>query len=208
MAGLKVFKNGSWVVPQPKIYKNGKWIKATGYAYKNGKWVKITEQEYTTTFPCKWCQTYRGNNTKRTDTTRMYQGYYSSSYGNHKSLMCFDETGTVRNELQGARIVEVKLWLQNDHWYWSSGGTIFIGTHNHKTKPNTYSYTQTNIVSQHFNRNEGRWVTLPSYVGEYIRDGKITGFTLHSSSNDKSYYGYFYGLGSSNAPQLRIKYVK
>lgn len=209
MAGLKIFKNGSWVVPQPKIYKNGKWVKATGYVYKSGKWVKITEQEYTTTFPCKWAQSYKGNGTKRTDTTRMYQGQYNSTNGNHKSIMCFDDDGSLKNELQNAQILEVKLWLKNDHWYWSSGGTMFLGTHNHKTKPNTYTYYQKNITSQHFKRDESKWITLPTYIGEYIRDDKITGFTLHSDSSDKSYYGYFYGVGdTSTAPKLSIKYVK
>lgn len=152
---------------------------------------------------------------KRRNTSGwMYQGRYSpsrfqSDMGRQRAMVGFND-GDIRNNLKGAKIEKVEIYLRNRHFWYANGGKAVIGYHNSSTdKPSSFSETKHGAKEQNYSkRSQGQWITMPDEFGELLRDNKAKGFTLYANTHDLKKYGYFYGVGTSNPPQIRITYKK
>lgn len=145
----------------------------------------------------------------------MYQGRaevpdkFSDDLGRQRSMIGFND-GDMRNKLNGSKIERVELYLRSSHFHFTTGGEAVIGYHNSDAdKPSSFSEVVNGIKVEKFTkRNQGMWITLPNSVAEALRDGKARGITLYANTDDLKRYGYFYGVGTESAPQLRITYKK
>ena len=210
------FRDGTtWKDATVKKREGTSWVDADVFVYSGGSWVNATRQVYTKTWASTWSRSYDGDGDKRSDSyygdSRMYQGEYTHSWntwGLQRSMMGFD-IKAIRAELSGANIKDVKLYLKNYHWYFSSGGTAVIGLHNSATEPSKFQQTYYSWVQEFFNgRGSSEWIDIGSQIGRTIRDGSHSGFTLMSKHSNDKYYGYFYGASTIYAPKLRITYEK
>jgi len=210
---IKQWRNGQWQDVSVKQYRNGQWVEVDVKQWRNGKWENLTSQQYTKTWDCIWTQTYRKSGTKRTDyrAEKLCQGQYvTEPWGIMRSLCGFDDGSRIRNELAGAKIIDVKLYLYAEHWYYYSGGTVYIGYHNHSSKPDTFSESKYRAVTATYSaRGQGKWIDLPNSFAEGIRDGDYKGISIFANSTSMNYYGIFSGVhDGNNKPKLKITYEK
>lgn len=158
----------------------------------------------TTSFGTTWAQTYRGNNSQRTDNSYLYQGYSVASNGNMKSLIGFNVSVPA-----GSVCLEASLSLYANHWYWNSGGEAIIGTHTNASKPGTYNAANswTDRVRHSWNTKTGqRTINLGTQVGQSLIDGQHKGIVIGPGlSTSSTYYGYFTSTGGY-APVLTLRY--
>lgn len=164
------------------------------------------KKTYTTTWNATWWGTWWASGGKTTTNS-----YFDSSgkvaqgnapgVGLQRGAIGFPNiTGT----LSGSTIKKVEVYVYAAHWYANSGGTLYIGTHGHTSKPSSWSGGTTGVMSQKLAKPEGRWVTLPSSVHAGILSGSIRGIQAYASSTGYSYYGYLTGSKS----KIRVTYVK
>jgi hypothetical protein len=169
----------------------------------------MTSQLYTTTWDATWSQTYRSDNTKRTDYrgSSLMQGDSGEDPWNIQRSLC--GFGDIQTALAGSKINKVELYLRCEHAWYQAGMTAYIGYHNHASEPTTFSHSVYGAKTQKFNyRGHAQWITLPNSFAEGIRDDKYEGFSIYASSSSKEYYGEFNGAGSSYKPKLKITYTK
>ena len=174
----------------------------------------------TTTWSASWSRSYDSDNgTRSPDTEDLYQGYYSSTHGNTRSMIGFASlTGT----LTGSSISKVTLTYKVKHAYYNAGLRVRIGTHGQSSKPGTFSNIVAGIYdSGGTNKKEGSTYTISwtssnppsgytwSGFTAALINGTIKGFTVGpGSSSSLDYYGYLYGADSSSKPKLSITYTK
>lgn len=174
------------------------------------------------TFVSSWVAndggTYRGDGTKRADTTDMVQGFNSAN-GNGTGLAIFTaanstggETGvTVTTALTGATISKVEVFLYANHWNSFAGGTARIGAKAVTVVPSTMGAGSPYVTSSAWPRGTGRWVNITngSLVAGLL-NGTIRGVTVGPGvGSNLAYYGRFNGAAAgSNRPILRITYAK
>lgn len=210
MGLINRFVDGKAVSTNPKVFKDGKWVDADVYKSQDGKWQNMTSQTYVKTFDATWTQSYRDTNAKRPDwkAGKLCQGrYIEEPWGIQRSLCGF---GDIKSQLAGAKILKVELYLCNQHWYYMAGGNAVIGYHNHAYEPDTFSHSVYNALTTSFSaRGQARWINMPLALGEGIRDGRYKGISLFANTENKSYYGYFYGVADgSKKPKLKVTYAK
>lgn len=207
----------------------GAWQEITeGYVRHAGVWEQflasnpVTYQWYPTD-----TQPYRSTGAQRTDKgATIYQGYYSSTYGEHRSMLMFDYSN-IQATLAGKTVSAVTLRLTSQHFYYGDFnnpiGETRHGTHNvaATTAPATYSethlYSDATYGATHSwpggftgARTQTQTITLPNAVGTALRDGTIKGLTLRPNSTSQFYYCYFDGsdaVSSSTKPLLSITAV-
>ena len=147
----------------------------------------------------------------------LYQGNPGTASGVKKSAVRFEVVSLPAN----ATVTKAELYLRNRHSYLSSGLTAYIGAHldgnllDQTVAPTAINFIgTTDILSVHFNRGQGKWVTLPeSWLadiasGQNTFRGVLIGITAatntwYSGLND---YGYFDGYTMADPPKLRITY--
>lgn len=225
MANLKRWNGSKWVESGVgsffKKWDGSKWVNSVVKRWNGSSWQTISQQQYTKDFPVTWTRAYGGGNNYKGDNifgskTQMFQGRYSDpdtqwegDWGIQKTMAGFDDAA-LRKELQGAKIHKVQLYVYNLHWWYWAGGRLSLGAHNVSEPPYWFSETRYNMASETwYQRGGDRWVDLPIIFAEDLRDGKARGFTLHRSTTDPYYYGYFAGAGQgSKSPKLRITYTK
>lgn len=205
--------NGTSMVEAPVNRWDGtKWVNAIVNKWDGSKWVTINSQAVTTTWDTNWTQTYRESGSQRTDSRggQVCQGEYDSTWGIQRSLIGFDDGSRIKSVLAGATIQDVQLYLHNEHWYYTTGGTVVLGYHNNSSKPSTFSQSAYDQKRQSFSsRGQAQWIDLPNSFAEGIRDGKYKGISVYINSSSNSYYGIFSGYGDgSYKPKLKITYVK
>lgn len=167
-------------------------------------------QQYTKTYTSQWTRSYQGDGSLRISNGDMYQGQYSGTNGNQRSLIGFDDS-QIRSDLSGATITKVELRLDNTHFYNNSGGTAVIGTHDYGSAPASWSGSRVdeNRETESWAKGALKWVTLANSFGNDLKSGAATGIALGpGNSTSLTYYGYFVGQNGSNKPQLRITYSK
>jgi hypothetical protein len=140
-------------------------------------------------------------------------GYWvkkGTTYGNHTSIIYLDKAHW-QSVLKGKEILRVQWWLERQssaHGYPNDGRYIEVCTHNYTSQPKT----QPAIANQHkiFNTNFGRgsahYIDLPIYYGEYLRDGKIGGFGLHTDFRTTDYDQYTYCRFAKDNTYVKITY--
>lgn len=203
-----------------KRWDGKRWVHAKVRRWNGKSWEVVSQQTYTKDFHVTWTRSYGGGGQYKGDRLeshrRLYQGRYGNpdvqwegDWGIQKSMAGFD-VKSLQNELEGAKIESVQLYIQNMHWWYYAGGRLSLGAHNVTNAPSRFSESRYNMAWADWKqRGGGRWVTLPKIFAEDLRDGKAKGFTLHRATQDLFYYGYFYGAGhGSKSPKLRITYTK
>jgi LysM repeat protein/GH25 family lysozyme M1 (1,4-beta-N-acetylmuramidase) len=208
LSGIKKLVGSSWVDIGIKKLVGSSWVNCNVYKLVGSSWVSISTQEYTDTWTCTWSQTYRENGTKRTDyrANKLVQGYYGDSepWGLQRSLAGFDD---IASKISGSEIKSVKLYLHNEHWWYTSGGTAVIGYHNHTSVPDTFSTSvDAQVWADFSSRGQAQWISMPLELGKGIRDGKYKGISLYNGDYSKKFYGVFSGAydGKKNYREMFI----
>jgi hypothetical protein len=164
---------------------------------------------YTKKWYATWSRSYEGNDSTRfDDSDYMYQGQFSGSPGNQKSLAGFDYKNMMAT-LDGAEILECHITVKNDHARWNKGLYVFVGYHAYSSKPSTWS---SGSVAE---RKWKKWVTeggsatidAGTAIGRGFREGTTRGISIGPES-DSDNYGFFRGATQSGKPYITIKYRK
>lgn len=212
--GIKKYTTSGWVDAPFKKWSGSAWVEPEVKKWDGTKWAIMNQQQYITTWEANWSQTYQQDGSKRTNSgSTMYQGKYnyleSPVWGLMKSLCGFDDA-SMRTALAGSKITNVSLYLRAEHWYYHSGGIAVIGLHNHDAKPATFSHSKYSAVQEKYTaRDQARWIDMPNYFGEGIRDNDYKGFSLFANTTQDNYYGYFNSVdGGSYKPKIKIAYTK
>lgn len=223
--GFHRWNGSSWVANQTgnvvKRWNGSSWANIGGnlHQWDGSKWVSIGEQSYVKEWTATWHKSYIGNNTQLPPNRYKQQMIHQGRYGNpdtgyygdlgiQKGIIGFNATD-MRNNLAGAKIQKVELFLRSAHFWYYSGGIASIGYHNFDSAPWTFSSSRNSVKEvKYTTRDQGQWITLPNEFGELVRDNKVRGLTLFRNTTSPNYYGYFYGVGTSNPPKIRISYVK
>jgi hypothetical protein len=169
-------------------------------------------QTYTKTYTSTWTRSYQGDGDLRISNGDMYQGRYSSTHGNQRSLIGFNDD-QIRADLSGATIKKVEVRLDNTHFYNNSGGTAVLGTHNYGSAPGSWGDSRVDQGRQDFSWAKGslKWVTVSNAFGNDFKSGAATGLALGpGNSTSLTYYSYWVGQNgsSSTRPAIRITYTK
>lgn len=218
MGMIKRWNGGSWQDYRPKRWNGSSWVDAVVRRWNGSSWQTISSQQFTKTWEATWTRSFGGDNQYKGSQwggERLYQGRYGApdsnqyDWGIQKSMCGFNYTD-IQNNLRGARIDKVEIYLRNQHFWYYAGGAAYIGTHNATGAPWTFNQNRYGLVYQNFQgRGQGRWITMPINFGEALRDGREKGFTLYRNSHELSYYGYWYGADSGgNKPKIRVTYTK
>lgn len=230
MVFARIRKNGKWEDIRPKVYSGGKWVDAHTRVRVNGKWVELEKpkppyvpQVHVGTWGATWTGGYWSsvhNNALKYNTavwgpSWLSSGCYSPDHdyfdpGIESGMAGFDD-GNIRWVLQGASIEKVELYLYAKHSYFWAGGTAVIGVHNARGgRPHNWWENAHGVARARYSgRGQGQWITLPNWVGNDLRDNKITGITTHADNKNHDQYMIFSGTNEwNNRPQLRITYKK
>ncbi|MFD7169760.1 hypothetical protein [Streptomyces violascens] len=163
---------------------------------------KPNPTRYTKEYAASWSGSYAHRSSYNSYYgNQMMQGYYSGTNGTQASLVGFP--AALGNDLAGAKIESVQLYLYFEHWYANSGGTAVIKAHGHNARPSTFS-SDGGSVLVNWGRNEGKWVDISSIFDE----ARWRGIALDPASNSSTYYGRAQGVGQANPPRLRVVYTK
>lgn len=157
---------------------------------------------------CSWSQSYKGNGDKRTDTSDCYYGYYSSTWGNQKSLIGWDVPAAVQGCVA---ITEATLEIYNLHHYENSGGEMPLGTHTKTSAPSTWGVGggQANINKTTVPKTGWKTYTLGNTFKDSFKDDGAKGIAVGPGPTTSThYYGYCAGRssGTSLRPTLTLKY--
>jgi hypothetical protein len=150
---------------------------------------------------------YSGSGTSVHSETQMYQGYYSSTWGNNKSIIMFNSTA-IAADLVGKTVTGVTLKFKTQFAYYNAGVTAIVGTHNTSgtTVPATWpSGTKSNRVKKTgCTAGETTSLALGTAIGNELKAGTAKGIIFGPGpSTSKDYYGYHYLSGI----QLVINYT-
>lgn len=163
---------------------------------------------YTKTYSSTWSRSYNGSGSLLHSNDDIYQGQYSGTNGNQRSLIGFNYS-TIQSDLNGATIKKVELTMKNIHFYNNSGGTAVLGTHNYTSAPSTWSDGSVNQSRTTYSWAKGatKTVDLGVSYGNDLKSGSAKGIALGpGDSTSLTYYGYFDGTVGS--PKLKITYEK
>lgn len=160
----------------------------------------------TKTVNCSWSRSYQGDGDARSGIAECYQGYYSSTNGNQRSLVGFPSLGLPA----GSTVTKAEVYLYAAHWGDSGGGTAVIGDHNYSSPPASYtSGGNQDVIRQAWSsKTGGKWITLGSSQAARFGAGTAKGVILGPgpTTSTLAYYGYFNGNGQSSEPQLKVTY--
>lgn len=220
MSRIKVYDGHKWIdKPEAFKVKTAKgFTKATVRRFDGHKWEVISSTRKVKTWEATWTQSYWGWNEAKPANrggNRLYQGRYGApdtqwrgDVGIQKGMAGFND-GDMRNSLKGSKIEKVEVYLHSNWWWYWAGGESVIGLHNSSGWQSKFHSVKNDVKRQRYGkREEGHWVTVPNWVGEWLRDGKARGITTFINSSNVWFYGYFYGTqGGSKRPKIRITYV-
>lgn len=168
-------------------------------------------QSYTKYYDSTWTGSYQGDGDRRYANGDMYQGQYSSTQGNQRSLIGFNYS-QIQSDLSGATITGCWITLKNTHFYNNSGGTLVLGTHSYTALPSTWSGGSVNESRTTYSWAKGAKSTQSIGVqyGQDFQSGAARGLAIGpGDSTSLTYYSYWVGQnGGSNKPQLKITYTK
>lgn len=187
------------VIPSRAIARQVSWVSGSTPPADPGEGTS-SAKTYTKTWTCAWSGSYSNRAVYNSYYgKKLMQGYYSSTWNVQSSLAGFNLGST----LTGATISKVEVYLYAAHWYYAGGGTAVIRTHEHTSRPSTFS-TESPAKRVSFNRGQGKWVDITS-----IFEANDKGITLDpGATTNREYYGRFHGVGETNPPKLRITYTK
>ena len=223
MGFIKRRNGSSWVdYNDIRRFNGSNWNdKATVRRWNGSSWGVISEQRYVSVWDASWTQSYSQDGSKQPgyktgEPGRMYQGrygnpdsyWYGNPWGRQRSMIGFSQA--VCNEMYGARIEKIELYLHNSWaWYWA-GVVACIGLHNSASISGSFNHVRYGVAEVRYSsRNEGRWITFDSSVAAMFSSGQAKGFTLLKESDDPLFYGSWYGANDGvYRPKIRVTYYK
>lgn len=170
-----------------------------------------TRRKYTTTWAANWEASWRGGSLV---TDFLQQGYYSPAQrysmvgftagngtGGHPG---WSPTGILGSG--GVTIDSIEVWLENESWWYGSGGKARIGRHGNTSAPGSPQTSGGGAFdSPQWTTGSGRWVKLPSSWYAGFATGANRGITLGEGvGSDQTYYGKF----KRGVTKLRATYWK
>lgn len=196
----------AWVEDVGPIVEASTFDPATGGGGGDGG--DTPPASYTKTYASTWSRSYNGSNALLHSNGDIYQGQYSSTNGNQRSLIGFNYA-TIQADLAGATITKVELTMKNIHFYQNSGGTAVLGTHNYTSAPSTWSDGTVNQsrTTHAWTKGATQTVNLGTSYGTDLKSGAAKGIALGpGDSTSINYYSYF--DGTVGQPKLKITYTK
>jgi hypothetical protein len=175
----------------------------------------------TGTWYATWGRSFReaGGTTLAGDPDDLYQGvpYYSSDYGNSRSLFGFDYAA-IQTALTGATVNWIKvIYRVKDAYDYSPYTTVSVASHNYTTKPTTWAAANVSTGRATFSGQQTGVTysnTLPLAVASEFKAGTTRGlgFGPGLASTD---FGFMYGMLTSDGlspsldrPRVQINYTK
>jgi hypothetical protein len=166
------------------------------------------------TYDATWSQSYKGDDSKRTDSLGndyLVYGNSGDANGVNKALIGFDYAA-IASDLNLSTIKKVQLRLENIHAYWASGVTIYFGIHNVTAEPATWpsgSIPRRRITKHIFGKPQIRTASMALDFAKLIRDGTGKGIAIEAPNSSRDFYGYAAGVSSGyTVPQLIVTYAK
>jgi hypothetical protein len=172
----------------------------------------VTVQTYktvTTNFYVGWTQAYNGSGAKIVGSGHdgaIHQGYYSSTFGNRKSLLSFNPTFPA-----GAVVSKVILDCNAGWAYWTdkAGGVIVVGCfYNQPTKPTSWNTVDAspNATRKDLTYSSYWEVDITSWAATRVLWANFSGITLGPGpSTNTGYFGYSVDAPTGNFT-LRVTY--
>lgn len=211
-SNLKVWDGSKWVYPKAKVWNGSAWIDVPIKCWNGSSWTILNEGRYQTTWYADWSETYgylnkaesnseHGVKRNRPPTTLqrkkgshfMYQGWWSSDpHGKMGSLMGFRED-LIKNQLKGAEIEKVELYIRNVHSYYSSGQTAHIYVHNYTSEPSKIKKSTAFPSSNKL----GAWA--------FYRGASVQRTNSPATADVNWNTGYGTGLAKFNNPNINIE---
>lgn len=220
--------NGEWIKiggGNVRVSNGHTWIPPRARIWNGHEWLNLLEERKITTWTATWSEGYWGpskgnlahthyNSLVRHD--RLCQGNYLPYHDNfigrqgREGGMFGVDIDNMRNELQGSRIEKIEVYFHVLHSGYYSGTDLIVGTHNCRDWQDRFSQVNYGVASaRYYYRDQGQWITLPNWVGENLRDGKLCGLTTYSDKADLWHYAYVAGIWDNwKKPKIRITYVK
>jgi hypothetical protein len=185
----------------------GVYVPEAGAAYPSATSGTVTvaplfKVEKVLTYSSTGAASYQGDLDKRSDTDDAYQGYYSGTNGNQRSIALF---AAMAGDWSGYTITKVEAFVDTPHWTPAGGGTLVIGSHQATSLPSSFPTSGDNPDRTRVDmaRGESRWVTITSW-GDGFADGSIRSLMFGPGpSTSGTYYGYVTGTGSDR-PKIRV----
>lgn len=145
---------------------------------------------------------------------RMYTGYdqYYTPNGNWRSYAWFDQP-TLAGMANATKVDYCDIFVNNEHWYYNSGGTLVLGWHGNSSVTSTENLAggQYNVVQKAYGTApSGQWISvMGTAIETAILNGSFRGIVLGPGpTNDLTYYGYNDGQGGPYPPAIRASYWK
>ena len=210
---VRISNGHTWIPPRARIWNGHEWLNlleerhvdvfnaVNSGGYWSEKHGNISHNHYNSL----WAPNHplQGNYTPHHD-------YWESRGGSEGGMIYFDDQD-IRNHLSGARIEKTEIFLFADHTGYYNGGEYVLGTHNFRGNwSDVFQEVNHGVVRGRFyGRNQGLWITLPNWIGENLRDNKISGITTKGEGQSLWQYIVYAGTAEGwKAPKLRITYVK
>lgn len=170
-----------------------------------------TVKQFVKTYYATWSRTYDGSDaTTWDDAPECYQGYWSGTRGNTKSLVGFN-WAAIKADLAGATVKSVKATLTNKECYGFGGTTVYVGTHIYASKPATWNSANVSARIVAATHGYGKQVTveLGTQAGIEFKSGYRKGIAIGPpTSTSQYYYSKYWGATQSGKPYLTITYTK
>lgn len=209
---LKTWDGSKWVNPRAVTWDGSNWVDVPLRCWNGNSWTILNEGRYQTTWYADWSETYSNLNKSESNSLHgvrrnrppaslqrqkgshfMYQGWWSSDpHGKMGSLMGFRED-LIKQQLAGAVIEKVELYIRNVHSYYSSGQTAHIYWHNYQSKPERIKKSQSFTSS----RKLGAWA--------FYRGASVQRTDSPATSKVDWATGYGTGLVKYNSSNINIE---
>lgn len=195
--------NGEWIKlggGNVRVSNGHNWIPPRARIWTGSEWKNLLEDRHVDTWEATASEGYWGptkgnlahthyNSLVRHD--RLCQGnylpYHDSFIGRNgkEGGMFWVDIDNMRNALQGSRIEKVEVYMHVLHSGYRSGTQLTIGTHNTRGWQDRFSQVNYGVASvRYYGQDQGQWITVPTWVGNDLRDGKICGFTTFDNQPD------------------------
>lgn len=212
---FKMWNGSSWNNsnnPRAKMWNGNSWVDVPIKMWNGNSWTVVNEGKYQTTWYADWSETYGYLNKSESNSDHgvkrnrppvtlqrkkgshfMYQGWWSSDpHGKMGSLMGFRED-LIKNQLKGAKIEKVELYIRNVHSYYSSGQTAHVYWHNYTSEPSQIKKSSAFPSS----RKLGAW--------SFYRGASVQRTDSPATSDVNWSTGYGTGLARFNNSNINIE---
>lgn len=229
MAGIRLFDGSKWVTvggDKSRVWDGYKWVSGKSRLWDGYHWQLITGQRKVAVFDAVnsggyWSEKH--GNLSHNHYNSLWkpnypvQGSYDPYHdrwesGNYsEGGMIYFNDGAIRNELQGAKIEKVEVYLFAVWSGFNNGGQAVIGCHNFRGNwSDKFQEINHGVAKARFyKRNQGQWITLPNWVGDNFRDNKLAGITTKGDGGQLWQYLVYAGSNYGwQKPKLRFTYTK